>query len=42
MQRLRQLVPDSFLFFKKALYELKVLVSIYLESPELGYTKKTV
>ena len=37
----RRLVPDLFLFFRKALYEAKTkltcsLVSIYFESPQLG------
>ena len=35
----RKLVPDFFLFFEKALYEIKVvwsLVSIYFYSPQFG------
>ena len=33
-----RLFPDLFLFFKKALYEVKAsdLLSIYFDSPQLG------
>ena len=39
-----RLIPDLFLLFKKALYEIKAvvstLVSLYSGSPGLGHTKK--
>ena len=40
--KVQGLVPDLFLFFEKALYQvLCTLVSIYLDSPPLGHTIKT-
>ena len=31
-----RLVPHLFLFFKKALFEVKAIVSVYSNSPQLG------